>query len=623
MSIFENNFITNFFGRRGNPSVSEGDKIIKDLSKVEEQVHQPKIQNTKILEDKRNNELLGGEIDSVSQVVSEGSAPSYSPSDLSKLIASDDFNLGQILAGLKADISLNEVYRENEEMARDSVIGSALEITADDICQVDERTGKIVNIESDDEGLQKFLSDFLENNVNIEERIWTWTYEVVKHGDFKLRRREYYAGSANSNVKSVYYEDVLNPYSVSRIEYMGNVLGFEDDDFYLDSIGTGIGYDGTFRGQAGQQVNSSSLAGNNSATFEKADSFVHFLSAKLSRRDKIVLNVKGGLDEKGKKREKLEPVVCYKVTGTSIMDNARYIFRIINMLDNMLILSRVARSTQYNLVKVEVGNASPGKTQQILSDIRRRLEGSTRLKKNVGMKTDPSPIPINSNVYIPTRDGKGDVTVDSIGDAVDVRSIVDIDYFKDKEFASIKFPKAYLGFEECLKYETKVRLLDGHVYEIGYMAEHPEVWQGKYVMTCSADGSFEPSLISHVKKTRLNATFVKVTLDNGEVVMVTPDHLMMMRDGTFKEAGSLVSGDSLMPFNNWYENGRLVVRQNKKPFENKKEYQYRVVEEFMYKNSFGTEIPKKHQVHHKDKNRSNDDPSNLEVLSLKKHKLDG
>lgn len=452
MSIFEDNFITNFFGRRGNPKVHESDKIIKDLSKVEEQKHQPKIQNTKILEDKRNNELLGGEIDSVSQVVNESSTPGYSPSDLSKLISSDDFNLGQILSGLKADISLNEVYRENEEMSRDSVIGSAMEITADDICQADERTGKIVNVESDDEGLQKFLSDFLENNVNIEERIWTWTYEVVKHGDFKLRRREYYAGSANSNVKSVYYEDVLNPYSVSRIEYMGNVLGFEDDDFYLDSIGTGIGYDGTFRGQAGQQVNSSSTLanGDNSATFEKADSFVHFLSAKLSRRDKIVLNVKGGLDEKGKKREKLEPVVCYKVTGTSIMDNARYIFRIINMLDNMLILSRVARSTQYNLVKVEVGNASPGKTQQILSDIRRRLEGSTRLKKNVGMKTDPSPIPINSNVYIPTRDGKGDVTVDSIGDTVDVRSIVDIDYFKDKEFASIKFPKAYLGFEESI-----------------------------------------------------------------------------------------------------------------------------------------------------------------------------
>ena len=116
----------------------------------------------------------------------------------------------------------------------------------------------------------------------------------------------------------------------------------------------------------------------------------------------------------------------------------------------MLVLSRIARSTQYNLVKIEVGNASPGKTQQILMDTRRRIEGSTKIKKNVGMRTDPSPIPVNSNVYIPLRDGKGDVNIESVGDNVDVRSIVDVDYFKDKEFAALKVPKQYLGFDEAL-----------------------------------------------------------------------------------------------------------------------------------------------------------------------------
>jgi hypothetical protein len=95
-----------------------------------------------------------------------------------------------------------------------------------------------------------------------------------------------------------------------------------------------------------------------------------------------------------------------------------------------------------------VGNASPAKTQQILSDVRRRIEGSTKLKKNSGMKTDPSPIPVNSNVYIPTRDGKGDITIDSVNENVDVRSITDIDYFRDKEFATLKVPKQYVGFDE-------------------------------------------------------------------------------------------------------------------------------------------------------------------------------
>ena len=315
---------------------------------------------------------------------------------------------------------------------------------------------------------------------------------------------------------------------------MGNILGFEDED--LDDI---------------DPLNTGSAGMKTSAKFEKPDSFIHFMSSKLSRREKIRLRVRD-------KDDKLDTVVCYRVVGTSVVDNARFIFRINNMIDNMLVLSRIARSTQYNLVKIEVGNASAGKTQQILMDTRRRLEGSTKIKKNVGMKTDPSPIPINSNVYIPTRDGKGDVTVEPVGDSVDVRSIVDVDYFKDKEFAALKVPKQYLGFDECLKYETKVRLLDGHVYEIGYLAEHPELWEGKSVMTCSPEGVLSPSKIVHVKKTRKDATYVRVRIDNGEYVDVTPDHLMMLRDGTFKEAGKLVPGDSLMPLAIDYQNHKVV-----------------------------------------------------------------
>lgn len=417
--------------RRGNREENTAQEdIIEGLNTVSQSIPKEQvIHETLIREDNRQEDsILEGTIQSVSRPVPiNESQTSFSPDSLAKMLSNEDANLSQILAGLRSDAGLNETFQENEEMSKDSVIGAVMEIIADDSCQADERTGKVVIVESEDDGLQKFLDDFLTNNVNVEDRIWTWTYEVVKHGDLKLRRREYYAGSKRSGVKNVYYEDVLNPYLVSRIEYMGNVIGYEDEDIDNPDPITGA----------------TSAGIKNQASFERADEFVHFISSKLSRREKIRLNVRGSDD-------KLETVTCYKVVGTSLVDNARYIFRIINMLDNMLILSRVARSTQYNLVKVEVGNASPGKTQQILMDIRRRIEGSTKLRKNAGMKTDPSPIPINSNVYLPTREGKGDVTIDTVGDNVDVRSIVDIDYFRDKEFAALKVPKQYLGFEDAL-----------------------------------------------------------------------------------------------------------------------------------------------------------------------------
>lgn len=392
--------------RRGKNSSSTQDNIISDLDKVREVNESiPVVSEVHIDEDNSGNDLLYGNVEAITEAVVHNS-----PNTITDVLTSGDSASNQILSELRSVGTLDETYRENEEMAKDSVVGGSMETIADDACQVDESNGKIVTVESSDPKLAQFLQDFLDENVNIADRIWTWTLEVIKHGDFKLRRREYYLGSKRDGVKNVFYEDVVNPYKVTRIEYMGKVLGYRDED-----------------------------KDENKVTFERPDEFVHFMSVKNSNREKVHLSVRN-------EDNQMEDVTCYKVFGTSIMDNARYIFRVVNLLDNMLILSRVARSTQFNLVKVEVGNASTAKTQQILSDVRRRLEGTTKMKKNVGMRSDPSPIPVNTNVYIPTRDGKGDINIENVNDNVDVRSITDIDYFKDKEFATVKTPKVYLGF---------------------------------------------------------------------------------------------------------------------------------------------------------------------------------
>ena len=420
--------------RRNNrdiDSINEEDSsaLVEDTSIIRERIIE-----TTITEDKRSDieRNMLGDIESIRSIspVNEGTL-SYSPSSLSSILTDgENSTITQLLGTMFTDMGLNEIFQENEEMARDSLVGSAMEIISDDACQKDEKYNAVVYVESADTDLKKFLEDFLRDNIDIENRIWTWTFEVVKHGDFKLRRREYFAGN-DRKLKNVYYEDVLNPYSVSRIEYMGNVLGYEDAD---SSFNTSI-----IHGNAGV-ASSTSM----SAKFESSDKFVHFMNSKLSKRIRADIRVKNP------ETEDTEVVTCFKVVGTSIVDNARHIFRVMSMLDNMLILSRIARSTQYNLVKIEVGNASPVKTQQMLSDTRRRLEGATKLKKNHGMRTDPSPIPVNSNVYLPTRDGKGDVTIESVGDMVDVGSIVDIDYFRDKLFAALKIPKQYMGFDESM-----------------------------------------------------------------------------------------------------------------------------------------------------------------------------
>jgi hypothetical protein len=424
-----------FFGKRGiSETMTQGD-IIEEVGSIKENKINDTISEVRISEDVSNN-FLGGNVESIQYPkVNEGAA-TFSPSEIKNLLgAGDEDGINTLLSALRStDIGLESLFIENEEMSRDSVIGSAIEIMADDACQRDETTGKSVTINSPDEDLKKFLEGFLENTIRIDERIWTWAYEIIKHGDLKLRRCEYNVNGDINSVRAVYYEDVINPYLVSRIEYMGNILGFEDSEADLGSY--------SYYNKSGNVVGRNGGSMTGTSRFENEDAFIHFLSSKLARREKISLSVRRG--------EEVEQVSCYRVVGTSLVDNVRQIFRIMMMLDNMLVLSRIARSTQFNLVKIEVGEANPGKTQQILSDVRRRFEGNTSLRKDLGFRTDPSPVPINSYLYIPTRDGKGDVTVDSVGDSVDISSIVDIDYFTDKEFAALKVPKQYLGFAESL-----------------------------------------------------------------------------------------------------------------------------------------------------------------------------
>ena len=49
------------------------------------------------------------------------------------------------------------------------------------------------------------------------------------------------------------------------------------------------------------------------------------------------------------------------------------------------------------------------------------------------------------NVYFPTRNGQGAVTVQEVGGEVNVSALADIDMFDDRYFGALKVPKQFLG----------------------------------------------------------------------------------------------------------------------------------------------------------------------------------
>ena len=247
------------------------------------------------------------------------------------------------------------------------------------------------------------------------------------------------------------------------------------------------------------------------------------------------------------------------------------------------------------------------KVQQVTNNIRSLLEHKNAFEVNSKMSEYINPGPVENIVILPTRNGKGAINMASLGGDYDPKQLTDLNWFNNKLFGGLKIPKQFL----CLRGNVEIPLLDGETLSIEEMYKNKEKYIGKGILSCNEDGSIVPTTIENILLTRKDASFVRVYLDNGESFDVTPDHKVMLRDGSFKEAKDLTENDSLMPYYTRYtKDGRLEVLDNKTGRYKK---QYRLVAEYYEK------VPKGHQVHHKDENKLNDEYGNLQVLSVSEH----
>lgn len=96
----------------------------------------------------------------------------------------------------------------------------------------------------------------------------------------------------------------------------------------------------------------------------------------------------------------------------------------------------------------------------------------------------------------------------------------------------------------CLTGDTLVAVADGR----GAVPIRDLVGLHTTVYASDGSGGIVRAVMRNVRVTRRQAAVVRVTLDDGSSVRVTPDHLMMLADGSFAEAGTLTPGACLMPF---------------------------------------------------------------------------
>lgn len=172
----------------------------------------------------------------------------------------------------------------------------------------------------------------------------------------------------------------------------------------------------------------------------------------------------------------------------------------------------------------------------------------------------------------------------------------------------------------CFTADTKVPLVDGRTMSFRELTEAYGDGGKFYVYSMTPGGKVTAGLAHSPRKTRRNAPLIEIELDNGEVTKCTPDHEWMLRDGTYRKAGSLQPGDSLMPlYRSYNKDGYCDVAH---PCDGSTERMYKV--SFLEMHGY---VPKWPSIVHHDlfmggnpnPSKTNDDPRFLREMDQKEH----
>lgn len=176
----------------------------------------------------------------------------------------------------------------------------------------------------------------------------------------------------------------------------------------------------------------------------------------------------------------------------------------------------------------------------------------------------------------------------------------------------------------CFSGDTEIALVEGR--SISFRALVEEQAQGKthFCYTIRNDGTIGVEQILDARVTKRNAQVIRLTLDNGEQIVCTPDHRFLLRNGEYKAAEQLTSDDCLMPLyrkvSDLREPGITIdgYEMAWDPRSEKWMFTHQLADWYNRWKGVYTQASGEH-CHHIDFNKHNNNPTNLVRLSADDH----
>lgn len=175
----------------------------------------------------------------------------------------------------------------------------------------------------------------------------------------------------------------------------------------------------------------------------------------------------------------------------------------------------------------------------------------------------------------------------------------------------------------CWDGNTKIALTDGRSLSFKELIAENKRGKRNFCYTIQDNGRIGIAPVLNPRMTKRNTEVIKIILDNKEKLICTPDHLFMLRDGSFKAAQDLKNSMSLMPLRRKISQlgGRITIGGYEmvlNPQNHRWIFTHSLADSYNLKNDVYSPEDGSHK-HHQDFNKLNNNPDNLVRMTAEEH----
>ena len=309
------------------------------------------------------------------------------------------------------------MYRDADLMDAFPEIGAALDIVAEESCLPND-DGMVITVQSKSERVKSILEDLFVNRLNLQLTAQMVIRAMCKYG---------------------------NQFMMLDVDHKNGVKGWKQlPVFNVERIESGI--------QNPYGAGASIAA--NGVNIDDADLSTQFIwlddnNSQIPFRDWQIAHFR------------LLTNSMYLPYGVSYLNAARRHFRMLSLMEDMMLIYRLERSIERRVYKIFVGaidDADVGAyVEQIANEFKRTpiidpVTGQLDLRKNI--------LGVDQDLFIPVRDENAPTPIDTLSAGQNITALDDIKFIQNKVLTALRIPKTFLNFEEAAGDGKNLALMD-------------------------------------------------------------------------------------------------------------------------------------------------------------------